>query len=907
MNATDAGNTMAGTLSGTTGKFYNLTFNGVGGAWSFTSNPNLEIVNDLTISAGTVTATNIYLYGNYSNSGTFTHNSKLFYIRGASKTLSGNLSGTSSIYRLYFDSGSTYTVTGGADIEVMFEFYGSGGATFTSTTGNLIVRDTFLLFGGSFVHNNGTVKMYGGTMDIYTTPITFYNLISYSNLTPGGNTTAINIDNDFTISSGTFNSSNKDITIKGNYSNSSTFTNNSKTVTFAATDAGNTIAGNLSSTSKFYNLVFNGVAGAWSFTSNPAIEVANDLTITNGTVTSTSGNLTVTGNYSNAGTFTHNNGTVIFNATDAGNTLAGTLSGSSSFYNLTFSGAAGAWSFTSNPAVTVANTLSISNGTVTATSGNTTIGGNFTKTGGTFTHNSGTVIFNDNTKTSTLTYNADIVFSSFSVNTVSKTMRFDNIDKTTVSGTFTVTGSACGTPVNLYSDSDTNQFDIDLTGSKTVDYAVIKDSNAITAATANSSISGGNNTNWTINNGLCNVAPDSPTSLAQKTTGDVVITTGGWNNTTSIKFTATASDTNNPDTLSLCVEYQPLGTGFTNTEIGCGTGAIYSGTPISVTVTLNSIPDAFEYHWQARIKDNSNAYSSWVSYGGNAESARDYGLDTTAPTLSSINDGTSCGSDVTFNNGSLSSVSACWTQATSTISGLAKYQYSVGTTSGGTDILTWTDLVDGSASVSLTINSLTLQTSQQYFINVKAVDNATNTSSVISTNGQLVAPTISFSLSSSAVTFSNLNSGNSYTDTKTSTLTTSTNAYNGYVVRAYKTQVLTNQSNPSETISDFSAGSYAAPSAWSGYGYGYTSNDTLIQGVAKFPGSGACLGSGTAPCYAPFSSSSPGDIVADHTASVSGNPISSEQFTVTYKVSVPATQAGGKYTTTIIYTIVPQY
>jgi hypothetical protein len=61
------------------------------------------------------------------------------------------------------------------------------------------------------------------------------------------------------------------------------------------------------------------------------------------------------------------------------------------------------------------------------------------------------------------------------------------------------------------------------------------------------------------------------------------------------------------------------------------------------------------------------------------------------------------------------------------------------------------------------------------------------------------------------------------------------------------------------------------------------------------------------PCFAPFSSTAPGDIVADHTATVSGSPISSEQFTITYKVATPATQAGGKYTTTIVYTIVPQY
>jgi len=683
MNATDAGNTIAGNLYGTTGKFYNLIFNGSGGAWSFTSNPNLEIANDLTITAGTVTATSIYLSGNYSNSGTFTHNARVFVLRGASKTLSGNLSGTSAFGSFYFDSGSSTTVSGGATIEVTYDFYGSGGATFTSTSGNLITRGDFILSGATFVHNSGTVTMYSANFDVYSSTISFYNLTIASNVHTGGSSTSYTIDNDLTISSGTFNCT-KDLTIKGNYSNSGTYTNNSKTVTFAATDAGNTLAGTMTGTSKFYNLVFNGVGGAWSFTSNPAVEVANDfsllkgvltatsstmtisgnsnfrnsltgttfnsnsgtvkfnatdsgntiwglftytlynaifdgvggswsltsddglvtisndltitngtltpetytilnitgnysnsgtftnnsgtvimnatdagntlagnmtgtskfynltfngiagawsfvgnpsvevaniLTITNGNLTSTSGNLTLTGNYSNSGTFTHNSGTVVMNATDAGNTLAGTLSGSSKFYNLTFNGSGGAWSFASNPAVDIGNTLSISNGTLTSTSGNLSIGGNFTKIGGTFTHNSGTVIFNDNTKISTITYNANTTFSAFTVSTGSKQLKFDNVYKTTIAGTLTINGGACGTRIELHSDSDTNQFDIDATSTVSIDFADIRDSNAITALTATSSADTSNNTNWTITSGSCGLVISGVCTALDEITG----------------------------------------------------------------------------------------------------------------------------------------------------------------------------------------------------------------------------------------------------------------------------------------------------------------------------------------------------------------------------------------------------
>jgi hypothetical protein len=120
--------------------------------------------------------------------------------------------------------------------------------------------------------------------------------------------------------------------------------------TYYSTTIGYTMSGNMTTTSSFNNLTFNGTSGKWDFGANSAT-VANDLTITNGTVIAPSTTLTVSGNYSNSGTFTNNSGTVLFNATDAGNTIAGTLSSTSKFYNLTFSGVSGAWSFTSNPAI----------------------------------------------------------------------------------------------------------------------------------------------------------------------------------------------------------------------------------------------------------------------------------------------------------------------------------------------------------------------------------------------------------------------------------------------------------------------------------------------------------------------------------------------------------------------------
>lgn len=158
-------------------------------------------------------------------------------------------------------------------------------------------------------------------------------------------------------------------------------------------------------------------------------------------------------------------------------------------------------------------------------------------------------------------------------------------------------------------------------------------------------------------------------------------------------------------------------------------------------------------------------------------------------------------------------------------------------------------------------------------------------------------PSLTFSVSSDSLTFNNLNSGNSYTDSSKSTvLTTSTNAYNGYVVNARETGQL---SGTFGTIADYGS-SNASPSIWSGIGFGYTTNDSNLSGgtANRFTNGG--------PKYAGFTTSSPGDPVADHAGPVT-SPISNDQFTISYYVKANNTTSAGKYTTTILYNVVPEY
>ena len=395
-----------------------------------------------------------------------------------------------------------------------------------------------------------------------------------------------------------------------------------------------------------------------------------------------------------------------------------------------------------------------------------------------------------------------------------------------------------------------------------------------------------------------NIAPNDPSSLAQKKTDDTVLNVGDWTDEISVKFTASVDDTDNPDTLYLCVEKDVTGVAFSDTEDSCGSGVAYSGSPVAATVTISSQTDDTEYHWQARTKDLAGEYSSWVVYGGNADpNDRDYGIDTSAPTGGTVNDGV--GADIDYNNGSLSTLSANWSSVDSNVSGLNKYEYAIGTTQGATDTKTWTD---NSTTANVTDSALTLRTGQTYYFTVRTIDNAGNVSTAINSDGQAVASTLTFGyFSGSTITFNDLNSGNSWTDsTKTTVLQTSTNAYGGYVVKARAIDELRHVSRASLFFSHY-AGTNETPTTWSGTGFGYTtSDDNLSGGTAdRFTNGG--------PKYAGWGETGPGDPVADHTSAVTGTPISNEQFTITYRVTGDALTDAGQYQSAIVYTCIPQY
>lgn len=218
----------------------------------------------------------------------------------------------------------------------------------------------------------------------------------------------------------------------------------------------------------------------------------------------------------------------------------------------------------------------------------------------------------------------------------------------------------------------------------------------------------------------------------------------------------------------------------------------------------------------------------------------------------------------------------------------------VGSTLGSEDWQTYT--VWGGAS-GMFVTGLAQETT--YKIKVKARQgNFTESEFGPETAGVATAiPSLTVGLDASTLTFSNLNASNSYTDNaKSTTITTSTNAYNGYLVNARTTQPLTYGSS---TIPHY-ASPNSAPTSWSGYGFGYTTSDTSLTGgtANRFTSGGAK--------YAGFTDATSGDPVADHPGPVE-SAISSEQFTISYRVTTEASQKAGSYTTTVLYIVTPEY
>jgi hypothetical protein len=309
----------------------------------------------------------------------------------------------------------------------------------------------------------------------------------------------------------------------------------------------------------------------------------------------------------------------------------------------------------------------------------------------------------------------------------------------------------------------------------------------------------------------------------------------------------------------------------------------------------SNLTDGVTYTISAKATDNAGNVSSTVT--------DTFIYDNSAPTGGTAKDGQTSGVDLDWNtDGSLTQLLGNWTgtEPDASVSGLSKYEYAL---RRGTDY--WTPgspgswgagqyWYDNTTSTSFTVSSLNLSTGVTYYFTLRTTDIAGN-SGTIDSNGIQVSPTLSFSISSNVITFNDLDNINNWTNSKTTTFTTSTNAANGYTIKGYMSDYLRSLAYVTEYVAEF-AGTWTIPQDWANFckddsndcGFGYTSSDTLVSGSNRFQ-------SGT--YYAKYLRTAPGDILADHTAAVNGSTgaVISEQFTLTHKISINQFQTSTQY------------
>lgn len=159
---------------------------------------------------------------------------------------------------------------------------------------------------------------------------------------------------------------------------------------------------------------------------------------------------------------------------------------------------------------------------------------------------------------------------------------------------------------------------------------------------------------------------------------------------------------------------------------------VFKSRGSSVNISIGSFADEIRYQ-----NPNPNTPSGRIEsivLDGNENwsntAVKFENIDWTNPSSISINDGP--GPDInTFNTAN--QIQANWTASTDQESGLMQYIYAIGTTSGGTNIVNWTN---NGTNTSLTHTGLNLVSGTTYYISVKARDNAMLESPLISSDGQ---------------------------------------------------------------------------------------------------------------------------------------------------------------------------
>ncbi|MES2733982.1 MAG: hypothetical protein V4714_19700 [Bacteroidota bacterium] len=175
----------------------------------------------------------------------------------------------------------------------------------------------------------------------------------------GGTAKSITIDNGATLTI----QAGYNLDLCGDLINNGTFTSDaSASITLLNNNTPQLMSGNLTGTNKLGNVVINKTNASDIVRLSNTVEMAGNLTITQGNLDANGNQIKIGGNFSNAGIFTPNSGTVEFNGTA---NQQFTQTGTGQFYNLTINNGTAANTLTLNPSTTtVTHQLVFANGRV---------------------------------------------------------------------------------------------------------------------------------------------------------------------------------------------------------------------------------------------------------------------------------------------------------------------------------------------------------------------------------------------------------------------------------------------------------------------------------------------------------------------------------------------------------------
>jgi len=417
-------------------------------------------------------------------------------------------------------------------------------------TGNLIINNDSTTASGitistTDVNNVGTITNSGtGTGSVALSSVVGSNVTGLtqnsatSQLTLSGNDSTIS--GDVTITSGTLQlSGTTNLNVSGNWTNNSTFTSNTGTVTFIGSGNSTVTSGGTGTTQDFNNFTVNKTGSGVVQLSTNDLDVDGTLTVTDGTLDlngqslstvttcSVTDTLKLTGDETLSCTPTLNTNSIVEYSATSGtrdiknwtydnlvfNGTGGTFTTSVDETMTNLKVTAGTLTLTNDYTVTATTTIdggtltatdgtidaadvTISSGTLTAPTGTFTVSGNFSNSG-TFTPNEGTVTLDGTDQT--ISGSTSFYKLSKEVAT-SDTLTFEAESTQTIGNTLTLKG-ALGELLSLRSTVDGTPWKVDPEGTRDIEFLDVKDSNNINATAINcislNCTDSTGNTNWT--------------------------------------------------------------------------------------------------------------------------------------------------------------------------------------------------------------------------------------------------------------------------------------------------------------------------------------------------------------------------------------------------------------------------